>query len=119
MKSILATLALSLLSTAALAETGTCSVTANGQHLRVNFSGALNGGEGVVLLGNRVISRFERGEARINLLNQSMSGRNGYGDIVRARVTNIIDGSGLVEQLTIASADIDWRNVPVRCSLNP
>jgi hypothetical protein len=119
MKSLIAALTLALLSTAALAESGTCSASANGQRLRVNFTGNLTGGEGVVLLNGRVISRFERGEARINLLNQSMSGRNGYGDVVRARVTNIVDGSGLVEQLTIPSADIDWRNVPVYCTLYP
>ncbi len=118
MKSALAATLL-LLSAAALAETGSCRATANGARIQVNFSGSLiGGGEGNVLLNGREISRFERGEARLNLLNQTMSGRNGYGDVVRARVTNLARNQGIVDQLTIPSADLNLRNIPVTCHLN-
>jgi len=102
MKSALAATLL-LLSAAALAETGSCRATANGARIQVNFSGSLiGGGEGNVLLNGH----------------QTMSGRNGYGDVVRARVTNLARNQGIVDQLTIPSADLNLRNIPVTCHLN-
>ena len=117
-KILLATLAFSLISSAAMASTAGCDGVINGKKFSFVARGSMknkNDGIGFVKVDGREVARFDGDAAHISYLRRTFYIANDRGDVVEGKLNNIINGRATLRRLSIPGHGIKVTNAPVEC----
>lgn len=107
-------------SLSAMAATARCEGVHRGVRIIVNAQGNpanTRAGTGSISVGGRRVAVFDGDQLSVNYLMRSMRVANDHGDRAEARMTNIRTGAGIITRLVVPAFGIDYRNVPVVCSM--
>lgn len=108
------------LSLPTMAAIGRCVGTHRGAKIIVNAQGNpanTRNGTGSISVAGRQVAQFDGDQLRVNYLTRTMRVVNDQGDRVEGRLHNVISGVSTITRLLIPAYGIDYRNIPVVCSM--
>ena len=76
-----------------------------------------NSGVGFIAINNAIVSQFVGPQVHVNAVFLTMRGQNGVNDSFHAHITNLEQGYGVVDQLSLPSKNLHLTNLPMECSL--
>lgn len=105
-------LTLTILSGQALAGLN-CRGNHKGSSLELVTSGGLRNASGSVIIDGREVSQFDK--LKINILFKTFKGKNGQGDLIEGKVSDLSEKTGIIHKLSIPGYGISMTNVNVSC----
>ncbi len=76
-----------------------------------------NSGVGYIAINGAIVSQFVGPQVHVSAIFLTMRGQNGVNDSFHAHITNLEQGYGVVDQLSLPSKNLHLTNLPMECSL--